>query len=271
MRLFVFSIILCLLCHGINAQEKDSVSNKWDSTLLIQKIGENNDREFIDETNFVDNDENWLKTRLKQKPDYKRWRLGLNGGVAYRINLAPVGIPEEIVDYKDNLRFGASLGTDLVYFASQNIGVGFKYSLFSTQHKIDNISYKAKDDVVYEGSRSDNVKLHFVGPSISVRSIPRPNKLYASCDFTIGYIMYNNNIAFANNSYKLKGDNIGFETSVGTDFMFSKKFSMGLALNISAASIKEITISEAAKMRLSENEVENFSRVNLVFVIRNYR
>jgi hypothetical protein len=195
--------------------------------------------------------------------DYRRWRFGVNGGVGLIIAADPINMSDELLKYNKSLKSGSRFGADATFFISPNIGVGINYILFNTSNRTNHISYEINGNQ-YEGERQDMVNIHFAGPSISIRSIPRNNKLYTSCDFMLGYFIYTNDFRLSNGRYNLREENFGFTTSIGADYMVRKNLSMGLALNITAASIKNVEI-------LNGNNVENLSRISLVMTLKAYK
>jgi hypothetical protein len=175
----------------------------------------------------------------------------------------PANMSEELSKYKKALKSGIRFGADALFFISPNIGIGINYSTYSANNKTNYITYEIGENQ-FAGARQDDINIYFVGPAISIRSIPKHNKYYASCDFILGYFGYSNNLILNNTTHHLKEDNFGFSTSVGADFMFMKSMSMGVALNIMAASIKNMEI-------LNGNQVENLSRISLVMTFRAYK
>jgi hypothetical protein len=260
------------LC-GLNAQDEknagfqpnDSVNaQKRDSILLKQINPEIMFNERLAEIDSSAFDTKEIKKRLKASyPDYRQWRFGLNGGVEMIIAPEPADMPDDLLKYRKTLKSGARFGADAIFFTSPNIGIGINYSTFATANSTPYIAYEI-DNNKYEGPRQDDIRIHFVGPAISIRSIPRHNKIYTSCDFILGYFVYTNDLVFNNVSHYLRKNNFGFATSVGADFMFMKNMSLGVALNITAASIKNIEIA-------GEKETENLSRISLVMTLRTYR
>jgi hypothetical protein len=196
--------------------------------------------------------------------DYRRWRLGINGGFEMIIAPEQAGTSDELSKYRKKLKTGPRFGADAMFFLSPNVGLGLNYSIFSTANKANYIYYE-QNDRIFEGYREDNIRVHYVGPTISIRSIPKNNKFYAFCDFSLGYFIYLNNLTLNEERHNLKKGNFGFTTSIGVDFMFIKYLSMGLAINITAASINDKT------KFLTANDVENLSRIGLVLTLKTYR
>jgi hypothetical protein len=278
MRRFVYVIVMMFCVSGLNAQNKQNKQNKQsidvqqgdsvdikkrDSVLLKRIDSEDLFHKKIAKIDSTVFDNHTIKKRLKARySDYRRWRFGLNGGI--ELIIAPeLQIPEELLKYKKTLKLAPRFGADALFFTTPNVGIGITYSTYNVDNEINYISYEV-NNTIYEGERRDDIHIHFIGPTISIRSIPKHNKFYTSCDFILGYFTYSNNLILNNIQHNLKKDNFGFATSVGADFMFTRNISLGISLNITAASIKNVEI-------LSGNNVENLSRVSLVMSLRTYR
>jgi hypothetical protein len=270
---FVCVIVMFLCLSGLNAQNlqdtislqpNDSVGIKRDSVLIRQINSENIFRRKVIEIDSSYFDKKEVKKQLRiAYPDYRQWRIGLNGGVERIIAPEAINISEELSKYRKSLKSGARFGADVIFFISPNIGVGINYSTFGASNKTDYISYEINEKK-YAGKRWDDIRIHFIGPAISIRSIPKHNKLYTSCDFTLGYFVYSNDLVVNKTTYNLREENFGFATSVGVDYMFMKNMSIGISLNITAASVKNVEI-------LTGNNAENLSRISLVVTLKTYR
>ncbi|MDR0724562.1 MAG: hypothetical protein LBF59_00945 [Prevotellaceae bacterium] len=273
MRRFICITLMMLCLFGLNAQDEkdaglppnDSIDAQKRDSILLERINfETMFRKRLVEIDSSAFDTREIKKRLKALyPDYRKWRFGLNGGIEMIIAPEPADMSEELLKYRKTLKSGARFGADAIFFASPNIGIGINYTTYATNNKINHIAYEINGNK-YEGARQDDIRIHFVGPAISIRSIPKHNKIYTSCDFILGCFMYSNDMVFNDVSHYLRKTNFGFATSVGADFMFMKNMSLGVSLNITAASIKNIEIE-------SEKETENLSRISLVMTLRTYR
>jgi hypothetical protein len=258
-------MILMLCLSGLNAQTNDSINMKKRDSILLHRINpEDTFRKKILEIDSSSFDRKEIRKQLKANySDFRQWRFGINGGFETIIAPEPADISEDLLKYRKRLKSGPRFGLDALFFVSPNIGLGLNYSTFSAENKTDYISYEINDNT-FEGKRQDDIRIHFMGPTISIRSIPKNNKFYASCDFTLGYFIYLNDLILNNTQYDLKKKNFGFATSIGADFMLTKNMSMGLSLNITAASIKKTEV-------LNDNNVENLSRVSIVLALKTYR
>jgi hypothetical protein len=273
MKHFVYVILMLLCLSELKAQDRENISaqpadsldmKKLDSVLLERINPEDMFRKKIVEIDSSAFDAKKIKKRLKSSySDYRQWRFGVNSGIETIIAPESANISEELSKYKKSLKSGIRFGLDALFFISPNIGIGINYSTYNTNNKTNYITYEINERQ-YAGARQDDMHINFIGTGISIRSIPKHNKYYASCDFILGYFTYSNNLVINNTMHHLKEDNFGFSTSIGTDFMFMKNMSMGVALNIMAASVKNMEI-------LNGNQVENLSRISLVMTLRTYR
>ena len=209
------------------------------------------------------------KIKKRKDPDNSSWRLGINAGWELCIAPIPYDLPKDLEKYKSGLRYGHFIGADAVHFFNRNIGAGFKYSMFKTGNKSE-LSYTLNNGTSFNGYMSDNIFVHYIGPYLSLRSIPKRNKVYANCDFSIGYTLYYNNSTLGAKDYVLSGDNFGFMSSLGADFMVSRGMSLGLNLSIIAASIRR-SQSEEHDLALNGEQSENWSRISLGLIIRYYK
>jgi hypothetical protein len=250
---------------SLNAQDKKKTDMQSNDSILLKRINpEEMFRKQLAQIDSTDFDAHKINKQLKTiYPDYRQWRFGVNGGAEIIIAPEPANISEEFLKYKKTLKSGIRFGADALFFTSPNIGVGLNYSTYNANNKTNYIAYEL-NGIKHEGSRQDDISIHFVGPKISIRSIPKHNKFYTSCDFILGYFTYSNNLILNNTTYHLKEDNFGFATSVGADYMFIRSMSLGLSLNIIAASVKNVEI-------LSGSKVENLSRVSLTLMLKTYR
>jgi opacity protein-like surface antigen len=265
-------LLFCL--SGLNAQNyQDTIVQEIDSlelqkrdSVLLKRINpedmfRNKKIAKIDSSDF---DIKEIAKQLKAAhSDYRRWRFGVNGGIEVIIAPEPADISETLLKYKKTLKSGLRLGAGAVFFLSPNIGMGINYSTYSASNKVNHISYEINGNK-FAGERQDDIYIHFVGPVLSIRSIPIHNKLYTSCEFSLGYFTYSNDLVINDVRHNFKENNFGFATSVGADYLFMKNISLGISLNITAASINNAEI-------LSGNSVENISRISLVMSLKTYR
>jgi hypothetical protein len=276
MKQLLAVLILILIPVGGFARRSavlsDSSTNDGD-TAFVKRIDINIDKFFRHDYIRLDTayDKKAVTKSLRKIPDCKRWVFGIGGGPSFRIVQDPVTLPKDMLSYRRGLKLGKSFVTDATFFMSPNVGVGLRYEYFDLRNKSGFLYYISSDENICFGSRSDEIFIHFFGPMISLRSIPRNNKLYVSCDLVLGYSIYDNKIDFNGAGYELNEKNFGFASSVCADFLLSKDFSAGVALRISAASFKNSKLPQGDMIKLNENIAENFSRVSLALIFKTLR
>ncbi|MDR1054630.1 MAG: hypothetical protein LBL90_02125 [Prevotellaceae bacterium] len=212
-----------------------------------------------------------LKTKeVAIKETYSHWRFGITGGYGLRIAPIPSKLSEDVIKRKKNLRNGFYVGTDAGHYVSENLGFGVKYNFFRASSSIDNFSGSLPYYENFTGKITDKVNVHYFAPSFMLRSVSRNKKIHANCDISIGYTTYTNNNTLNDKKYKIKGGNIGFSSTVGTDFLVSSDFAIGLTLSIVAASIKSFKI-DGVKYSLNDDNIENLSRITFGLAFRLYK
>ena len=277
---FVVVILACLLFVGAKGQEhplsremKDSVKRVLFPVSPVKishgRIDSPSGFETEKMSVAVAIKDSLDKIKKRKDPDNAAWRLGINAGWELCIAPIPYDLPKDLEKYKSGLRYGHFIGADVVRFFNRNVGTGFKYSMFKTGNKSE-MSYTLSNGASFNGYMSDNIFVHYIGPYLSLRSIPKRNKIYANCDFSIGYTHYYNNSTLGEKNYVLNGDNFGFMSSLGLDFMVSRGMSLGLNMSIIAASIRR-SKSEEHDIVLNGEQSENLSRISLGLIIRYYK
>ncbi|MDR0559665.1 MAG: hypothetical protein LBG92_05810 [Prevotellaceae bacterium] len=200
----------------------------------------------------------------KTYPDCKRFVFAIEGGAAVRIAQDPANLPDDLAKYRKDLKFGYNAGASASVFMTPNMALGVYYSIFSLNNATNYMSY---EEPSFEGSRSDDINVHFVGPMFTIRTMPRPNHLHASYEFVLGYSFFNNRLKLNQSKYDLEGGSFCFSSTVGTDFLLSKNYAAGIALRLVAASAKKLKTSDGQPAP-EVNHIDNLSRISLVLRLK---
>lgn len=142
------------------------------------------------------------KRKLPQEP-FPRWRVGFQGGGSYLLNsLTPlrqemkykgVSLPNEADNYYKQLRNGISAGADVHYLLTNSIGVGVKYSLFSSSVKMDYSVMNSHSTVpiYYSANEKEQFYLNYIGPSVFFRQWLGVNHKFSfNEELSLGYIQF---------------------------------------------------------------------------------
>ena len=166
--------------------------------------------------------------------DNYRYRVALNLGLGYLINLYPDDASDDLAAYYMKLKSGSQVSGDVAYYFSGGWGVGVKYSLFNSK----NSAYTYNQNQVQTGVMSDDLSVTFIGPSVSTRfpSINGNNGLML--DFSLGYMKYTDDVILES-TYSEKGSTLGYSLGVGYDFSISKNMAIGIQLSMYTGRLTE--------------------------------
>ena len=140
------------------------------------------------------------------------WLMGLQLGGASLLasstsdenDLINIGIPSsQAKDYSKQLKHGWSLSGDIHYLLSNYLGLGVKYSFFTSSAQKD-FTVKINDDYpeyVCMGMK-DNQYIHYAGPSVIFRqSLDKNRKFQLNETLSAGYVHYRGESRMDPNQY----------------------------------------------------------------------
>jgi hypothetical protein len=199
------------------------------------------------------------KTTNQNKYHY---RVALNLGLGYLINLYPDDASDDLAAYYMNLKSGSQVSGDVTYYFSGGLGVGFKYGLFNTK----NSALVFNQSQVQTGIMSDNLSITFIGPSVSTRfpTINGNNGLIL--DFSLGYMKYTDNVVLES-SYLEKGNTLGYSLGLGYDFSISKNMAIGIQLSMYTGRLTEYdktnSLGTTTTIQLDKDSYKKLERLDL--------
>ena len=194
----------------------------------------------------------------KKDSFFKVWSFGLTGGYAYRLPNKGTRTNDPYSRYLKKMKTGYSVGADVHRYLWPNIGLGLKYNIYKSQG-------------TYDSKNKDDITIQFVGPSAIYRYPFKNNTTSVLAGFAMGYQSYSNKGKSAAESFKTKGNALGWGVSVGLE----QKLSNHLALNITGACYlgtsykfrKEIGgVTETIK--LSREKFEDLSRAEITLGLK---
>jgi hypothetical protein len=110
--------------------------------------------------------------------DLPGFRLAANFGPAYRLAQIPSGVNSLLEDYLRELKWGLSYNFDFHLYVSETVGVGMKYSRFRSSNSIQDVALiDTNGNLIGVGVLSDDIKIGFIGPSVTFRSPEDKTKL----------------------------------------------------------------------------------------------
>ncbi|NEN24378.1 hypothetical protein G3O08_12775 [Cryomorpha ignava] len=210
------------------------------------------------------------KEKLESYKDYPQFRIAVNGGFSYMTGKISDKVPSEFRDYIKELKSGNHLGGDASFFFSESLGFGAKYYVFKSSYSLDEIYVEDVDGNITYGKMSDAIKISFIGPSFSVRTLNYNKKNALLFSISIGYMDYVNDKVVID-SFKMTGNTVGFGLDIGYDIGLSENFALGFQVSLLAGTLSEYVFSDGTNkqtIKLEEGEYENISRFDLSVGLR---
>lgn len=164
------------------------------------------------------------KTAIIGLDDYKRYKVGIHGGLGWLIAPLSNDIPEELVPYSRQLKSGFNYGINASYYFSKNYGVGLVANFFKTKNSFSgHIIYEDDEGYTQYGRISDDINLIFIGPAFYYRFLMPNLKDELFFDISAGYISYKNNKTFIDD-FILTSNSLSFDMGAGYDLNIQKNF-----------------------------------------------
>lgn len=200
---------------------------------------------------------------------YPPLRIAVNGGYSYQLANTQ-SVPDGLENYTKELKSGYHLGGDFTYFFEENYGIGFQYYLFRTTNSLDNIYIEFDDGSRRFGNLKDNISISFLGPQFSVRYLNLTSFNAFIMNFSLGYLMYNNNAVIIDN-YTFKGDALGLAWDIGYDISVAENFQLGLQIGLILGSLSELDVNDgrtSTTLSLSNAERQSLCRLDFSIGLR---
>lgn len=126
---------------------------------------------------------------------------------------------------------------------------------------MDNFSLYLPDGSMVNGMMSDNIKVDFIGPSITSRTYNRARTGCLYSVFSLGYVKYEDEgtlITFL----KLKGNTIGLLYDLGYDIILNENVALGIQCSFMTAILKEITLTDGTNTQTENLDKENYENLS---------
>lgn len=202
------------------------------------------------------------------KPIFSRFRLAVNGGFSNRLGKVA---KSDFETYLKDLKKGSNIGVDASYFISESVGFGIKFSSFSANNKLNNVTMDSDGDgLPNNGSISDDITITFVGPGYSTRVVSTNGNAFIS-SLSIGYLGYLNHSEVINYPFDLKGSTLGIALDLGYDIKLSDRLSIGAQCSLlrgTLTSITQVDGNYSRKIDLDKDEYESLSRLDFSVGLR---
>lgn len=206
---------------------------------------------------------------LAEMMGYAKYRTAINLGYSRSLTTLK-NIPFQLQEFAAGLQRGFNLGIDFAGFFSEELGLGVKYSLFNTSNSMSSISAILPDGTNFSGGYSNDVNVHYVGPTFNIRALSSNKRggLYAQAG--AGYLRYTNKEMFRGPKsfiYPNSGNTIGLNLALSYDAILSDNFAIGFQVSFLAGGLKNVDIKMGNTTQTVRHEV-GLSRLDFTIGFR---
>lgn len=187
-----------------------------------------------------------------------RFNLAVNGGYGWRTAKLADGIEGLEKDYLKKLMSGFVWNASANYYFNDNYGLGLSYSAYSASTSLYDL--KSNDLITY------------VGPAFLMR-FSQNQKWIFNMSLGVGYIGYSSTHKSNGENLKLTGGTVGFETSIGGEYKFSKNWGVGATLSTNSGLLNSMTVNKNGykqKIDLGKDEKEGLGQIRIAVGFRYY-
>jgi len=200
----IYCRIISISATHIQYEQKDNNQNMVGKFIPIEQVAE-----YIPSSQLHETPYGTFISKQPQEP-FARWRIGVQGGGAYLLSFSNIekgmqnmGIPQsKIDDYRKSYRNGTYFGADVHYLITPFLGVGLKYSLFTTSAKFDYIfdagyiyyNFSSAGYYIptyYSLGEKNKIYVNYIGPSVVFQQwLDKNRKFRMNEELSIGYARY---------------------------------------------------------------------------------
>lgn len=203
--------------------------------------------------------------------DYKKWRFDFNLGYSYRLAKIPDEMGEMEKDYIRKLKSGFSYGGDIIYFWSEQVGVGLKANIFTSSNSADESEVDFKSTYDGSGVFSDDITIFFIGPEYALRYYDKHRVNSLHINVAAGYMSYENVATLLSQQLTISSDCFGAVLDIGYDFAIDENWSLGIQASYAAGLLTKLTLEDATSsetIELPEEQYEGLHRVDILAGLR---
>lgn len=194
--------------------------------------------------------------------DVSHWRISAGIGYGHRQGRIPES-DTETRNYLKSLKNGLSYNFDVCYYFSESLGAGLKHSVYSDSESVPGtVTYN--DGTMESGTISDNIRISFTGPIMSLRNISANERHTFVLDYGLGYIAYNDKVVIPGTSYVIKGHDLGQFFELGYGIALNEHLSASLQLSLTSGVLTSYDLVNGNQTTHMTLEKENFESLNSI-------
>jgi hypothetical protein len=214
---------------------------------------------------------------------FERVRLGISGGAGYLLAssekaeeyLASQGLDlNKAKSYYRNMKTGWNANADLTFMITPDVGAGFKYKFFYTSGSVEGF-FNGPDGVhLLYTTYGERIFVNYYAPMVYYQQFlnaAETNRVTTAYSF--GLTTYRNETEYLNGYSLLTGRNLGTDASIGLEYFFMDRLSVGAELSAFYSMLRKVEITDGTNTNtvdLDKENYENLSRLELSIGIRFY-
>ncbi len=196
------------------------------------------------------------KPRPVKITSYQHFRLTVQGGLSYRTADLAEDIPSLYAPYMNDLKSGFNYGIDATGFFSKSWGVGIKYNSHLSKNLEDNVNVFLADGSFVVGRMSDDIRISFIGPSLTMRTYISNYTGYLYAEVSVGHIRYRDEGTLIN-LIDITGHTTGLICDLGFDFIVLENFAFGCQCSYMTGKLDKLTMTNGAYTNTEDLDKEN--------------
>lgn len=178
----------------------------------------------------------------------------------------PDGIPTLLEDHITEIRSGVHLAADVHGFIKTTVGLGLRYSRFNTSHSIFPIQIEDDMGNIVIGELKDDIKVHYIGPSLMYRSNPSINGSFGYFGYSLGALVYDNRARIIED-FRIQGQAFGISIFSGFDIALNENVALGMEVSLVSGSLGKIKITDnfghSESIKLDNENRESLARFDI--------
>jgi hypothetical protein len=226
------------------------------STVLMLSTIKNYKEKYYSKSN--------LPAQENSTMEYPRFLMFIRGGGSYLLDPISDDAEGDIREYYENLKIGYDLGFDVNYYFNKTIGLGLKYSYFSSSGSTEGTS--SGNGGSSEWNISENIMINFVGPTFLARFLSAKNNNGFVLGASVGYMWYKDDAVLLD-PVIITGSTLGLNIDASYNISISRIFFIGISASTTLGFLPSLTIDDGISEEIYEFEsfgdYKNISRADI--------
>lgn len=189
--------------------------------------------------------------------------VSINSGFGFRLKDPAEKYGSSLKEYYEDLYAGVTWGAEGAYFFNENLGVGLRFSSYSSSNKTQAAVDSSGNGTYVFGEFSNSVSIKFLGPTFYYRKYSQNEKSILLGHASLGNTIYSNDVDAIIIKYTETGNNLTLSIGATYQFMVDKNFSIGASANYHLAIINQLTYDDGVNKFSSSLYPEDVSRIDL--------